>query len=309
MTETIDARAVFVGLARDSAASLPAVLGNIERMAGLFKSAAFRFYENDSTDSTASDLAAWCARRANAELITLDGLSARYPQRTIRLAHIRDLYVEEVRARFSDHDYLFVIDCDNSNDFRIDTAGVTRAIEFLAAEPGRAAVFANQDGVYFDLWALRHADWCPADIWEEVLDQFARGGTDLQAFQSVYSKRMRTIRPNEAPISVSSAFGGLCITNTDSILMQPASRVGLKRKMLLNSQRPGEQGWQVCEHVSFNAGFGRNGESLHILPWLINRITADPFTALNGWIPHGAFRTFIFELPAPAEKDAQSQDS
>ena len=52
MGTQLNAKALVVGLARDSGAGLAPALANVERLAGLFAETSVLFLENDSQDST-----------------------------------------------------------------------------------------------------------------------------------------------------------------------------------------------------------------------------------------------------------------
>jgi hypothetical protein len=287
----IDKRAVFAACAKNCAATLPRVLANIDRMAGLFAEAAFVFVENDSRDATKRQLADWCETRSTARLITRDGLDAACPIRTIRLARLRSEYISLVSGEFGDRDYLFVIDCDEVNEAAIDLDAVARAVEFLARSPLRSAVFANTDGYYYDMWALRHAKWCPADAWEEVLDYVARFGvSDSEAFANTFAKRILRVDRAAAPVEVVSAFGGLAIYKVASVRNNARGFVGYKKKTLPTASGPVEAGLQVCEHVSFNTGIHETGGKLYILPYLVN------FRLPTASFPPSWFRTMLFDL-------------
>ncbi|MEI7932068.1 MAG: hypothetical protein WCI21_03305 [Alphaproteobacteria bacterium] len=297
MSEPIPAKAVFVGVARDSGEALAPMLDNVERLQDLFAQSAAVFFENDSVDGTKAGLAAWCASHDNARVIEQDGLLAACPLRTVRMAKVRNQALSQVRKEFADWDFLFVMDCSEANNGAIDPEAVARAIHYMNREPTCAGLFANQDGYYEDLWALRHPTWCPRDIWEEVLDQFAQyGGTDREAFQAIFARRLGSIPQSEPPMRVTSAFGGMGIYKMSSVLRNPNAYVGYKSRMQLTSMGRREVGWQQCEHVSFNEGFSELGEALYIMPNLINRATIDPQSALGGEIDASAFRTYIFEL-------------
>src|SRR5579872_6623614 len=139
-------RAVFIGCARDCAAAIPHVLANISRMGELFKRSAFIFLENDSRDATKFAIQRWCEGRADAHLLSLDGLAAAARLRTLCLATARNRLIATVRRHYQRFDYLFVLDCDNINTPDIDLAAVTSALGFLQDGDDRAAVFANQPG-------------------------------------------------------------------------------------------------------------------------------------------------------------------
>jgi len=90
---------------------------------------------------------------------------------------------------------------------------------------------------------------------------------------------------------VTSAFGGLGIYKMGSVLRNRRQYVGQKLKFV--SLLDGKKecfGWQVCDHVAFNEGFIENGETLHILPWLINGIIK------NKTFPADAWKTMLFRI-------------
>jgi hypothetical protein len=279
MDQPFNKRAVFVGLARDCADILCSALDNVLQISRLFAESAFIFIENDSQDSTKVDIEQWCKRRPKARLISLDGLAASFPIRTIRLACVRNRYLSLIRSEFRAYDYLFVIDCDDANAEQIDLHAVRRAIEFLADQPNGAGVFANSIGIYYDLWALRHPVRCPGDVWEEVCDYaLAHRVTDNEAYRRTLSTRIFSLPtdPMSAPLEVDSAFGGLGIYKIQSVLNNKRSYLGHKSKRVrapaleLDGGAAREVGWQCCEHVAFNSGFRESGEKLFVLPYLVN---------------------------------------
>ena len=271
---------VFAGCARDSASHLPAVLANIERMAGLFGKSAFVFVENGSADSTRGDLEDWCRMRSDGGVLSPDPRAAASNLRSVRLAGARNAYLSLIRAIFADFDYLVVIDMDDANILPLPLAGFTRALEFLEADDRCAGVFSNSMGVYYDMWALRHPTLCPGDVWEEVCDHALSQGVDDQtAFAATLERRLFALKPDSPPLEVESAFGGLGIYRLRAALENPRPFAGMRRKPLSAAlagkldfaDAGGAVGWQMCEHVPFHAGLCQAGGKLFILPWLVNR--------------------------------------
>jgi hypothetical protein len=298
MDHVFNKRAVFAGCARNCAEALPGVLGNVSQLSGLFADSAFIFIENDSADATKSEIELWCRGKSNARLISLDGLAKSYPPRTLRLAVARNRYLSTVQSDFQTYDYLIVLDCDEVNAAPIDLQAARRAIEFLVSDVNTAAVFPNPDGVYYDLWALRHPAQCPGDVWEEVCDYaVSHGVTDEEAFRRTFSKRIFTIpRDAPTPLEVDSAFGGLGIYKIQSLLRNKRQYVGHKLKFIAPPAAPRANdagarqiGWQCCEHVSFNAGFRELGEKLFVLPYFTN------FRSPETGFPPSFWRTLPFD--------------
>ena len=288
----IPGRVVVAGLTRDAADYLPGVLSNLEKVGGQFDDAAYLLFENDSKDGSKELLRAWCETRPSARLFEIDGLAEALPIRTIRLAFLRNAIIDLVRAEFADFDYLYLVDCDIAGHWPVDVTAFERAARFLAVDPGRAAIFPNNDGLYIDLWALRAEGWCPDDTWECVLEYMLKlRVSDEDAFKAIFVPRAQQYIPRgSAPRQVQSAFGGAGLYKIESVLKNPRRYVGHKAKVLPTNEGPREFGWQTCEHVSFNQGFGALGQSLYIMPDWINQSTpAQSF-------PPSGFRMMVFEL-------------
>lgn len=271
---------LFIGLAQNCAQHLPTVLRNIENMATLAAESAFLFLENDSTDNTKAILNGWGTGRPNFTLLNFDGLNG-VAVRTVKLEILRNAYVECLRTykNLKDFDLVVLIDMDDVGTWPIDLIEMAKAIHYLQADPQRAAIFANQIGSYYDVWALRHKEFCPGDAWEEVIDYKASHptATDEEAFNQTFKKRIHTFPPTAEPFEVDSAFGGLGIYRMSYILKNPNPYLGSKIKSLPTpngifkvSRR------QFCEHVHFHAGIRTLGGKLFIWPALINGEFRDP---------------------------------
>jgi hypothetical protein len=184
----------------------------------------------------------------------LGTLSGTIPHRTARIAHCRNVYLDELNANplYSEIDYVVVADLDGANS--------------LVTEEGFASCWrrsdwdvctANQRGPYYDIWALRHCLWCPND-WEHEYKFLMTHNVRSEAarWAACYS-RMITIDPMEEWIEVDSAFGGLAI---------------YRRQVLCGVRYVGldESGGEVCEHVTLHNQLRLNGCRIFINPQLIN---------------------------------------
>jgi glycosyltransferase involved in cell wall biosynthesis len=268
MPKLLESSAVFVGCARNCAAHLAAVFQNIERLASVYAKTAFIFVENDSHDGTKEKLSQWAADRPNSTLLHLDGLVASEPSRTARLATARNRYIDEMAsgpyAHFSD---LIVMDLDDVNAGQIDLEAFVAAVEFLHADDQTVGVFANSKPVYFDIWALRHPQWCPNDCWAEV--RAARDMAPAAALDRFVYARQIAIDPGRPPIEVDSAFGGLAIYRLAGVLAH-------------RHRGTTSVGTEVCEHVSLNLALRRSGR-LFIFPGLQN--STPPEHVRNSGLP------------------------
>ncbi len=249
-------RAVFAGVARDCAAHLPAVLENLERFSLLYEEAAFVFVLSDTVDDSRAVLERWMgAKERQGQVIDLGVLAATLPQRTMRIAHARNTTLDVIRnSAWARHDHLVVADLDDVLAQPVDASGFARAAHWLDADPSRAGVFANALPRYYDVWALRHEQWCPHDCWQPIWGRPAHEAFEAAKFREVFTRQI-AIPPTVAPIAVRSAFGGLGIYRTAFAL---ANRYhGLDA-----------QGREASEHVAFNDAITRAGGQLHIFPAL-----------------------------------------
>jgi glycosyltransferase involved in cell wall biosynthesis len=270
-------RAVFAGCAKNCARHLPAVLENIERLSGLFSDSYFVFVENDSNDGTKHLLAQWGQDHPNCFVIGMDGLERAEPVRTRRLEFARNAYTQLIRSSdLASFDYLIMLDLDEVNSAALDLKSVSRALAFLDETPGAAAAFANQRGTYYDMWALRHRDTCPVDVWEEVYDHAMRHGvTDDAAYAETFARRLFSLPVDADPLEVDSAFGGLGIYRMNYVVGNPNPYLGHKVKAMDRGEKLQFARWQTCEHVHFHRGIRSIGGRLFVLPWLINCETGD----------------------------------
>ncbi len=274
MAQRLSSSAAFVGCVRDCEAFLPGVLSNLDGLSRLFRQSAFVMIENDSRDRTKDLLNDWGRGRDRFHLESLDGLDAQVRPRTARLAIARNRYLDIVRnSDLRDFDYLVVMDLDNVCQNQVDTAAFLQAVEFLDSDPSHAGVFANQESFYYDLWALRHPELCPSDIWMDILDYaLSNGVSDDEAFDRVFRPRVFSLPKEAAPVPVDSAFGGLGIYKMQSaiggayrgereVCVTPSDSAELKMTV------------QLCEHVPFNRRITRDGGRLFVMPSLINYTT------------------------------------
>ena len=268
MKKNLLGKAIFAGCVRNCERWLPKVLTNIEKYSSYFFKSHFIFIENDSTDNTKEILGKWYKNR-NCSSINMDGLK-NIPKRGLRLEAARNAYLKIIKDSNSlkKYDYLIVMDFDDASIFEIKKNNLSRSIEFLNSNKNIAGVFANQRGMYYDMWTLRHKTICPVDVWEEILDYKIKNKvTDEIAYECTLKKRKFNLDENNSPLEVDSAFGGFAIYKMDYILKNQKPYIGSKIKKI---DKNNTIKWQVCEHVQFNMGIKDLGGKLYILPYLIN---------------------------------------
>lgn len=124
------------------------------------------------------------------------------------------------------------------------------------------ALFANQTGPYYDIYALRCEDWCNIDVWQHIRDEmkfrlFGRHSRKCKLIEKEIHARQYNIPPDTPLIPVKSAFGGLGIYRTEALR---GLRYSCKDK----------NGRMTCEHVPLHLAMKKRGANLFIDPNLLN---------------------------------------
>jgi len=281
--KTSDFSFLVAGVVRNSEHHLrPDVMRLRQALSG-FGKLQWLLVESDSTDSTLSVLKGLENDVPDFRYVSLGKLSNRLPQRTARIAHCRNAYVEQIRnhAAYKNLDYIVVADFDGLNS-HISDAAIATCFERNDWD----ACTANQRGPYYDVWALRHPTWCANDCWAQF--RFMRkfvADSKVAKFVSIYSKMM-VIPPESDWIAVDSAFGGLAIYRRE--LFESGRYAGLT-----------ENDAQVCEHVAFHAAMRERGYRIYINPGLINAEYTEytePLRNGKAWQPNAHTASQIWNL-------------
>ena len=246
---------VICGVARNCARSIERDIRNLQRAASLFRRVQVLVVESDSSDNTLALLQALSARDPAVRCISLGHLRERHPKRTERIAMARNACLDELAANplYAAASHMVMVDLDGM------CRHLTRAALascWAADAPPWDMCGANQGDYYYDVWTIRHPQWCPGDCWREhelLVPLLGKAAADEVALFS----RMVHIAPTRPWIEVDSAFGGLAIYRRASI--GAARYVGLD-----------EQGREVCDHVGLHLAMRAAGRRIFINPALIN---------------------------------------
>jgi len=247
---------LIVGVGRNVGSAFTKTMQVIEQSFSFASQIHWFVVESDSDDNTLKLLDHIANLNSKFRYISCGKLSENMRSRTARIAYCRNKYLDEIRnnSLYQDIDYVVVVDLDGIND------GLTaEAVISCWDNTGWDAVFANQDAPYYDVWALRHSVWCPADCWEQY-NFFIKSGikNEFALYAAVISKMV--IIPKDLKwIPVESAFGGLGIYRMEVIASGTAMYQGLT-----------SSGIEICDCVPFNTSLSSGGSKLFINPKLIN---------------------------------------
>jgi len=248
-------RVAVVGLVRNGEATVTQAVQRLAQALAACSQTQWMVIESDSSDGTLAALAALKTRLPGFDFRSLGALATSHPHRTDRIAHCRNAgleWFESLRAAGESVSHLVMADLDGVND-----AITPEALASCWQRNGWEACMANQSGRYYDLWALRHAAWCPSDCWAEADFLTAHGVARDRAIAATVYQRMLEIDPGHDWIEVESAFGGLAVYRAEAI-------AGLRYRGLDDAGR------ELCEHVPLHLAMRARGARLFINPKLLN---------------------------------------
>jgi hypothetical protein len=185
---------------------------------------------------------------------SLKGLDQRLLFRTGRIAFGRNMVAAVLRAEpFNRFDYAVLLDFDDVNVAPVDLDVHPKTFQQLDKDETWGAAFANSLGVYYDMWALRHPQVCPGDVWLQCeLARLSGANSREEAFRNHFLSRLFQIPTDLSPFPVESAFGGLGIYKLQCFV----KTTGVYRGDQLCAFQKDGKGYvlhyQACEHVSFH---------------------------------------------------------
>lgn len=249
------AKILITGLIRNGEAHIAQDVGKLLSATRGFREVHVLIIESDSTDGTLAKLAELARASSRVQYKSLGSLQSSLPMRSERMAHCRNAYLREIRDNpaYADVDYVIVSDLDGMND-KLSPASFASC--WARGRLDWGVLTANQDGYYYDIWALRHPDWSPDDCLRLLSRLEPLFGHEVAREMAVYTRQVRVTQ--DMPwIPVESAFGGLAIYTREAILAGGYAAYG-------------EDGHEICEHVPHHLKIRRAGHAICINPGLIN---------------------------------------
>lgn len=257
---------VIAGTVRNGEKGLHKAFKTLDKISVLFDQSQFIIIESDSNDKTIEMLKDYQRKNPNIMIVSLGSLLNDLPLRTHRIAYCRNKFLEIIESchKLRAFDYLGVFDMDGINNL-LSPKSVLSCFEYDNWD----VMTANQLIKYYDIWALRHPEWCPGDCWAEI-----NAGKDIFGYipcEKLFIKRRQIFIPKETPpIEVESAFGGFALYKMNSILGCRYSG--------------GNDNNEVCEHVEFHRQIRKNGGKIYINPQLINSYGNTPYDSWSDLI-------------------------
>lgn len=250
---------VVVGNIRNGSEKIAIEIDNLHQATKNFKKVSFFVVESDSSDETVSKLQTLKSSIPNFDFVTMGSLSTQMPMRTQRLAHCRNRSLYEIinNKKYHSADFVAVADLDGVNETL-----TAEAIQTCWDTPvSWDVVTANQEGLYYDIWTLRHPYWCPNDCWKQY-NQLLRIFRHEEAQEIAVTSRMVHLHRTAGFVEVDSAFGGFGI---------------YARNAFISGRYNGldEAGNQISDHIPYHADLKNNGFRIYINAALINAIDTE----------------------------------
>jgi hypothetical protein len=201
---------LIAGICRNTEKATPSIIQNAEKLGKRFKDYAVLIYENNSTDRTAEQYAAW-ARRNSRVVFVSEAIQSPNASRTERIANARNevLFLAK-RPEYADFKYILMVDLDLVSPWPIDQ--IIRTIERGGDWDMVSANGMYPNGDYYDRYALRNS-------------MFPLGPELLGAWWRMQLERTPARINQDRLLPVFSAFGGMAIYKTQSLL--PAAYSGM----------------------------------------------------------------------------------
>jgi hypothetical protein len=231
---------------------IPSIFNNINKICNLFEEIRCIFIESDSIDDTA-ELIKNVKLGVLSEYHNINNITRTINYRTGRIAAARNFYLDIIEEKYSNYDYILVLDFNETNIEPITDEAILSNFRYLDWD----MICANQPQGYYDLWALRHPIWMPFDCWN-ILRKKPR----FMSYEDMknISITSRFIKLNETLplIQVQSAFGGAGFIKIKSIN-------GVRHRSLT------EDGFEQCEWPNFCQELNNNSGKIFINPAFVNQ--------------------------------------
>jgi hypothetical protein len=260
-------RVIIGGLARNCATYLPQTLGWFTEARTYFHpDSKIVLITNDSTDNTETLLAEFAASHPDfVKLYTLNGLHAKKPRRTERLAFCRNLFMTHAHATHPDYDYILLADMDDITA-NFDPRRILACFDPAQTPAEWGALAAAAAPKYYDIWALRSKHHgMEYDCWDAIRHAMQKGTPYNTAVRDHVDRWRFKTMPTDAPIEVESAFGGICLYRMAAT--RGCIYSGIPTHCTLGATNTLSCLPEVCEHVSFHAQMReRHGARIWIFP-------------------------------------------
>ncbi len=245
---------IIVGVIKNGEKYLENIFKNIHNIGNFFKKYKILLYENDSIDNTKQIIFNEISKHSDKiEYICGDEvkLDEKFPYRTLRLAHIRNILLNKVISDeiYNKYDYMLNMDMDDVNEKPYIYETFDKIFQYDESIWDIQTI--HQREIYYDVWAFRKKGYIDFDCWEKVNESLENMCKE-EAIKKYVTKCQKPYSITRGLIPVTSAFGGAGIYKIDFLKKAINARyIGIKR---MNKRSDIVHYRETCEHVSFHQG-------------------------------------------------------
>ena len=223
-----------------------------------FKNVYFISVDSDSIDGTKNLLEDFSKNNSFAKHINADNLSEIYDSRIERIAHCRNICLDNITLSSGSETLLYIpLDLDiDLFEFTDISKFENQLINFIEQKT-YDAMFPISTPYYYDIFALRAEGWLNVNSQQIInrLKKYLFVGSFILNYFFIFKKQLPISRLKTKKIKVSSAFGGAGMYKLDY------SEIKKIRYSLSNKNTD-----YISEHIFFNSYF----ENLSInIDWII----------------------------------------
>ena len=212
-----------------------------------FKNIYFISVDSDSIDGTKNLLEDFSKNNSFAKHINADNLSEIYDSRIERIAHCRNICLDNISLSSENEALLYIpLDLDiDLFEFTDVSKFENQLIDFIEQKT-YDAIFPVSTPYYYDIFALRAEGWLNVNSQQIInrLKKYLFVGSFILNYFFIFKKQLPISRLNTKKIKVSSAFGGAGIYKLDFSEIK-------KIRYSLSSKNTDF----ISEHIFFNSYF------------------------------------------------------
>lgn len=260
-------RIVIAGMVRDVESKLPMIMKRAEKLGEMFGDYRIVIVENDSADGTRRCLLKWakqnpkvtilgCGRNVKECFLGLKATKGHSVSRSRieKMAHLRNIYLQEIKDIYPDFDYVAVWDMDIIGSIYLD--GVANTMGYFEKNANLGAMCAY--GIY---------QWGPLKLYYDTFATIEKGDNfhiNSKTFHDVKKGIGMQYKRGQSPIEMISCFSGFTIYRGD-LLTNPKVYYDMTPKGNLE-----------CEHVRLHKKIISNGSQMMLNPSMIHLVVYNP---------------------------------
>lgn len=189
------------------------VFQNINSLATQFNEVRCILIESNSTDNTLNCIKQY-RDKLTCSLTCISLNNTPFETRIEKISYARNYYLDIIKEKYSTFDYIYMLDFNETN---VEPYNLENIMSCFNTQIEWDMICANQEQLYYDLYALRHDIWMPFNCWKMVGNR-PTFMSENEA-KNIYVRSRFLHIPSDHPlIKVKSAFGGSAFIKTEAAI-------------------------------------------------------------------------------------------